>query len=384
MTMKKNLFKRIGAIALAVAVSLTMGTAAFAASNIDGTTKVGAEGTSVTFTDTFKASQGDKAQNLPAATFDYSIAAGQGKAATSSTPLIKAGVGSPTITDAAHSATEAGTTTNSVDVTVNFGNVSFTAAGIYRYVITEDSDVTSSVKDDIAIDTTNQKTKGTLYLDVYVKKTVTASGTTYTPFAYVLMTDAEAPTLSDTNNNNLNDTATYSSKIDTVTNEYTTYDLTVSKTIVGDMAADNFDFTIAISELPTGVYIKKDSDTAVTGASKSFTQTLANGGTTTIYGLPSTAKYAIREAVNKDEGYAVEVTGTNATYETYDWIGTEAYGNETPATMGKNDITSAFTNTLESISPTNVIMRYAPYLFILAAAIVLLLVMRRRKAHDAE
>ena len=45
---------------------------------------------------------------------------------------------------------------------------------------------------------------------------------------------------------------------------------------------------------------------------------------------------------------------------------------------------TTFTNTLNDVSPTNVVTRYAPFLFILAAAIVLLVVMRRRKSSDSE
>lgn len=374
--MKKNLLKRIGAVALAVAVSLTMGTAAFAADTIDDQTTVGAAGDSVTFTDTFTISDGDNAQNLPAAAFNYAIAPGTGAAATATSPLIKAGIGSPTITNASHSATAAGTTTNSVDVTADFSGVTFTEAGIYRYDVTETKG-SSSVSVDIAIDVDNSN-KGTYILDVYVKK----NGSDFEPYAYVL-SKTGAITQTETEEEIKE---TYSDKVDTIKNEYTTYDLTVSKTIEGDMAANEFDFTVNVASVPTDAFVQQDSETAVAGSESgnTFTKTLKTGESTVIKGLPSTATYAIQEAVNQLEGYKVEVVDNNTNPGTYNWIGTTdaatAYGNSTAATLGKADVTVAFTNTLNSISPTNVVMRFAPYLFILGAAIVLLVLMRRRRA----
>ena len=53
-------------------------------------------------------------------------------------------------------------------------------------------------------------------------------------------------------------------------------------------------------------------------------------------------------------------------------------------TLSTNTKSIYLTNKLDAISPTNVVMRFAPFLFIFGAAILLLVVMRRRRTHDAE
>ena len=52
------------------------------------------------------------------------------------------------------------------------------------------------------------------------------------------------------------------------------------------------------------------------------------------------------------------------------------------STAAETAISIEVANNLDSISPTNVVMRFAPYLFILGGAVVLLAVSRRRKAEQ--
>jgi hypothetical protein len=293
-------------------------------------------------------------------------------AATEKSPLIKSGIGSPKISDAEHEATEAGVLEHSVDVTADFSGVGFTEAGIYRYKVTETL-AGSSAEDDIVIDADKASDKdGEFCLDVYVEKKDGA----FRPFAYIMATSAETPNLSSSEAGR---EAAYTTKIGSVANEYTTYDLTVSKSIVGAMAANDFAFNVNISKVPEGVYIAQDDDAAVLG-SHGFTARLGNKESTVIYGLPSTAAYEIKEEVNKIEGYSVEVADSNKAV--YDWIGTGSFGSKAVTEMGQKDATVAFTNTLMTISPTGVVMRFAPYMMILGAGIALVMVSRRRKAEQ--
>ena len=367
----KKMIRKISAMTVAAMLMFGTGATAFADSSINDS-YVGAGGSSITFTDTFRASDKDNAQNLPGVTFDYEIASGAGMAATSTSPLIKAGIGTPSISDAIHKVTEAGDVEDAVDVTIDFSGVSFSEAGIYRYAVTEELK-SSSAADDIKIDTENNN-DGEFCLDVYVEK----NNDGFTPFAYVMAASAETPSLSDSADGR---TATYTSKISNVTNEYTTYDLTVSKSIVGAMAANDFAFNINITNVPEDVYIAQDSNEAVSGSkSNSFSARLGHGDSTVIKGLPSKAAYAIQEEVNKTEGYTVEVKDDhNAEYS---WIGTDHFGSQDGAEMGKADAKVAFTNTLSTISPTGVVMRFAPYMMILGAGIALVMVSRRRKAEQ--
>ena len=176
-------------------------------------------------------------------------------------------------------------------------------------------------------------------------------------------------------------TAAYGSKISSVTNEYTTYDLTVSKSIVGVMAANDFAFNVNISNVPADVYIAQDDNAAVAGSeSNSFTARLGDEDITVIKGLPSKAAYAIQEEVEQIEGYSVEVADSNNAV--YDWINASHFGSEAATVMGQADADVAFTNTLMTISPTGVVMRFAPYMMILGAGIALVMVSRRRKAEQ--
>ena len=177
-------------------------------------------------------------------------------------------------------------------------------------------------------------------------------------------------------------TADYStSKISSITNEYTTYDLTVSKYIKGAMAANSFAFSVNVSNVPADVFIKQDDNAAVAGSgSNGFTAELGNEKSTVIKGLPSKAAYTIQEGVNQIEGYSVEVADDHNA--AYDWIGTSHFGSEVATVMGQNDANVAFTNTLMTISPTGVVMRFAPYMMILGAGIALVMVSRRRKAEQ--
>ena len=385
----KNTLRKIAALVLAAALLLTVcGALADGANEIGGDNTRAEAGRTVTWKDTFKISTGDNAQNLPAATFNYTIAPGEGAAASANpkAPKVNAGVGSPTISNAAHTATASGTTTSTVDVTADFTDVAFTAAGIYRYNVTvaqADSNVTFA---DIDIDTGNDN-KGTYVLDVYVKKVVEGSTTTYEPYAYVLSKEGELKNYryDDTNKIYLVDVT---DKVSEITHEYTTYDLKVKKIILGDMAADSFDFTITLAGVPTGVIFSYTTDGASTDQSGSanytLTATLSNTEEAVINGLPSVVTYAIQEAVNQLEGYTVTVADSHPNAGTYTWIGTTneatAFGNTTALAIGENDVTVTFTNKLESISPTGVVMRVAPYILILGAGLALLAVSRRRNA----
>ena len=381
--MKKQV-KTIGAIALAAVMMMGMQVSAFAAETEGNAAETegnaAAESVDVyspTITSVFRTSEGDNAANLPAVTFNYSIAAGTAQAATDSTPKINAGIGEPGVNSAVHAKTESGDTEDEQDVTFDFSGVNFSEAGIYRYNVTETLGE-STVADDITIDVDNENT-GAYILDVYVQK----ENGGFTPFAYVLSKDgAMTEAFGDDET-----TATYTNKVDRITNEYTTYDLTVSKTIIGDMAANSFDFTIDLAGVPADVIFRQDNTDKSGDGDITLNANLGNEQSTTITGLPSTVSYKIQEAVNQLEGYQVEVADNNESAGAqYNWIGdegsAEAFGSSEAAVIGKFDTTVDYTNTLNNISPTGLVLRYAPYILILAAGIALVVIAVRRKSRE--
>ena len=120
------------------------------------------------------------------------------------------------------------------------------------------------------------------------------------------------------------------------------------------------------------------------------TGTLGNGKTLIIKGLPTTAKFEVSETNPTTDKYEATATVANITGATAVSKAELAGGAELAVVTGgdiakaSDAVTIDVTNELGTISPTNVVMRFAPYLFILGAAIVLLVMMRRRKTHNAE
>lgn len=232
----------------------------------------------------------------------------------------------------------------------------------------------------------------------------------------------------------------------TVTNDlsgittYTTYDLVVRKTVSGAMAdkSREFDIDVLIDKLPKDdkVYYKANAEATYTSASDAITalkvsrvQTAVGGGATeggtvgnenkvsvngmpklkhdqyaVIKGIPSGAgsttptKYDVMEesAATKTDGYTMSFKKNSISEaDPSDSYTDNIVANHGNIASGQTDLTATFEmakaastnafyvdNNLKAISPTNVVMRVAPYLFILGAGIMLLMVSRRRKAEQ--
>ena len=370
--------RKIGALVTAAVMMLTMSSVAFAAGTTPNLTTTN---TTVTFHDTFTAAEGDKAVNLPDATFRYSIQAGAAVAATEANPAISAGIGAPSITaEAAHAATAQDTTEDTKDVTVDFSGVTFAQPGIYRYVISVAQDENNETKDDITLDSNGAGTNGTNYLDVYVQRINDSLQITN----YILMKDVETPTYSGEDTSR---TVVYSNKIDTITHTYKTYTLTITKTVNGSMAKSDYTFTVALN-VPGGALAKGADGGYATGTTSSTVDLGKTTPSVTLEGLPSASTYAIKEAVALIEGYQVTVTDDNSNVTDvtalYKAIGTDEYGFDAAdaVKLGAADVNVGFTNTLEAISPAGVILRFAPYVFMLAAGAALLVLSRRRRMSE--
>ena len=377
--------------------------------------------------------QSSTAVNAPTITYEYTIApatvsgltvtdAGGSLHATQNevTGQVKAGVGSPTIsgttdkTPTSSSTFEAGKLVltpsveleasasgaeNKFPLKVDFTGVTWPGAGVYRYVITE----TTSADTKKAAGIAEAVTTKTNYMDVYVMDAEEGSG--YVVYGYVLHTD---------NTNNITPSTSKSSKIAADDNYYT-FDLTISKTLVGDNANKthkfpfNVDFTnseitaviglIQNTETGNGITATAPSNAAVSSLDVSTTNLqLADGASVTYIGIPvgvgeektTVTVYEINDVVGTVYGSTYKVdTGNETGYKQLSWVSDENANQSnlatvTPAAVNAHDgdstHTIAFTNTLELISPTGVVLRIAPYALILGAGIVLLLISRRRKA----
>lgn len=341
----------------------------------------------------------DANANVPNVTFEFTIDAGTAVAATGSSPAIYAGivektggtVTKPTVTNATFSYNiDKGSTTDGLptdttttpnmkyatkEVTVDFSGISFTAPGIYRYTITEVAPAQSG----IAI-----QGSGTRTLDVYVEYT-DDSATTLAVKHYVLQDGTANP-----------NTATKSKGF---TNTYTTYDLTLAKTVTGNQGDRDkyFVFTIKITgavegtvytvdlsgadERPTVDGVQQTNPETLTATEGSVTDTyyLKHGQSIVIQGLTSDTAYTITETGYSTDGYTT----------TYAIDGGDAVtGNATPSqdnTMNGDDHTVTFTNDKQGTVPTGILLETAPYLIlgaVVVAGLVVLFATRRRRSRE--
>ena len=418
--MKSNLLKRIGAVALAVAVSLTMGVTSFAA-NTDDTTKqntskgivttdnsvsiakqivfVNAENTNVrepniVYTYTIDTTQPGSATITDADSITKAVTAGPLAAVTGAATATTSTV---TFADTNTSAASSGgTSTASKYATFTFDPTKFSEPGIYRYKITESTNVEKAT---VGITETETYAK-VRYLDVYVQKNT--AGTAREIYGYVLFKGTDTTAITSANvtmksQGYVNAATSGQSDVDV----YKTQNLHIAKTTTGAMADVQNNFPIALAFTNVTATPKVDvvvnnggvidgatteGDTSYIKLSTSITGTVKNESTIDLKGIPEGTTVSLEETNNTTDSYKVKA-GTSSDTEN---LLTEA----TIAPNGKAGPTTAqtlsekrsifITNTLDSISPTNVVMRFAPFLFIFGAAILLLVVMRRRRTHDAE
>lgn len=303
--------------------------------------------------------------------------------------------------------------TNTYNINLDFTNVSFTKAGVYRYQIAET--ISAASYDAVAM---KDGDYDTVYLDVYVDGNLDIYG-------YVCM--RENGSVTPSSNTKINGFVK-GSAVDG-SDKYYTYDLTLSKDVVNDTYGANntaFPFTVFFNnpESYTSTFvIDQTAGTGSTGLNSSAaTLTLAEGsvalsgvalvkdgnateGTTagdiTIKGIPAGIDVDVYET-NIANGVtytvATSVTGGDAvTDNNVSWGTTPSSANaqgsskkdyeSTKATVNTTKIATtaaqsvAITNTLLLISPTGVVLRIAPYALMLAAGIVLVILAKtRRKA----
>lgn len=304
-----------------------------------------------------------KDANIPAATFTYDVEAGpeQDADATQNKGRIEAGINpeSVTVQDAVFIAGE-GTTAGNVtaggtiapsddykyavkEIKANFSGVSFTAPGVYRYVI---DDVTTNPATGVTCDT-NQ-----YYIDIEVQS------------------DADGKlSIGDVGFNN------GTTKVTAFVNTFASTSLTLQKEVTGNQGDRNkyFAFEVMLDDAPANsvynvTYPATDNyttDGANTGnitvsADGTATKTvyLKDGQNIIINGLTAGTKYTITETDYTAEGYTT--TNTKNTGDGADGKTT------TEQTMGSTADTVTFTNNKEGSVPTGILLDTAPYIVLVA------------------
>ena len=318
---------------------------------------------------------------------------------------------------------------------VDFSGVTWNGAGVYRYIITET--VNNATTDE---DSTKQKNYAGIadgtstnvrYLDVYVKDGTTAG--TYEIYGYVCFqtlgdidgTSDSTVTKAAKTEGFVTDNGGTDGNTELTADQYYTFNQTVSKTLVGDQAKNENDFPFYVnfknSSVTAAISIKsttsENSASAVDATALSGTLSATTGDPATLTGISdnpgidhqSNKKYigipvGITAATTVDVYETNNVSGTTyvSTYkiDTADYAGTKSISWDSTNNANKsntailsaitaNDATNTahtidFKNTLELISPTGYVSRFAPYALILVGGIVLLVIAMKRKGHKEE
>ncbi len=350
----------------------------------------------------------------------------------------KAGVGRPTITPSLSWITsdEMNASTNGMantkPIIVDFSTVVFSGAGVYRYKITETPHV--GVDSYTKTGVTEGNTNHVRFLDVYVKPSssfapLSDTKSEYVPadwdiYGYVCIDDgADGNTAitpaTTTKTNGFVDSDTNTTDAVSTADKYYTYNLTISKTVENDAYAASthkFPFTVIFtnSDITQNVLLKTQEQGTVTDFTHNAgTPTwsghadLLSGGSIKYIGIPMGTDVEVYET-NDVAGaiYTVTTTRTNATTQTATEnaitsgteISTATQANPKPAYQSTKTVIDttkdadddnahsvAITNTLKNISPTGLVVRFAPYALILVGGIVLLIIAKKRKpAKDDE
>ena len=266
--------------------------------------------------------------------------------------------------------------------------------GVYRYKITEDVTGTNTAA---AAGVTEGRFTDDRYVDVYVSWTDNTKTAVEVTALTMFVTNDSIDWDDQDPNADFKVTGYDVASEDEEADSYVTYNLTVEKQVAGNFADPNheFPFTVALNETAaTAVeyYVTGDYTAAdlVIGTTNSFDGTeiqLKDDETVTFIGLPASTTATVTETNDTADLYTVtaaDVNGTVAMTETS--TGSKVYTTADDAiTIGPANSetnTLVVTNTLDEVSPTGVIVRYAPYIIMLGAAVALVVLVNKSKRHN--
>jgi len=368
--MKKSILRKLFVVTLCLATVLSMGVTAFAADNP-------ATGASITIEKNLKVSNPDLTSvDGPGLTMNYAIAPVAPSAdnggltitdADDHTGTVHQGPADGVTLSASSISWPIGTAVNASaagadnvkSIAANVDLSKFSAPGIYRYQLTET----------VGTDTSATGAAGeTRYIDVYIE-----NDTTGLKVAGVVMHDGATAEGKPSNK------ATFGNET------FETVNITLQKTVSGNMADKNNQFPFSATTSDNGRYHyakKAAAPTAIEADKKAEgteTTTLAHTEMYYISGLSHEAAVAYEETNNTADVYQTSITGGTAS------AASAVAPNGTKA-MASTDVDNAgavvFNNALESVSPTGVVLRFGAPLFLLAAGAALVVLNRKSRRSE--
>lgn len=332
-------------------------------------------------------------------------------------------------------------TANYKYLTIDFSNVVFTKPGVYRYEITESLDtgdtyatsgVTETIDDDGTTQTAGSKTR---YLDVYVQPSDTfVDGKTadeWDIYGYVcsyndesIDPDDDTTTTGSVKTNGfvaatevINPGEANEETHNISADAYYTFNVTISKDLEGDAYSKSHKFPVNVELANSTITENVKLGSVTSGTVTDYTHdsaTFANNGlgglmliadegSIKLTGIPcgtavnvyetndvTGVTYSTTLTVDGTAGTAKSISSTS-TPSSYVAYVEKAYnsnlGELNAPTANKDDDTAhtiVIKNVFETISPTGVIIRSAPYMLLFAAGVVLLVVVRHGKKNEEE
>lgn len=306
--------------------------------------------------------------------------------------------------------TAAATGTKGVELTSNIvvtTDISkFEKAGIYRYEIKDETTDATLTAAGITRETNYDATR---YLDVYIYND-SPSGLKIGGYTLLKNNTKEVTGVNDVDvkspgfisGSEKDATGKVTTKGGEPTDLYNTINVKVTKEVTGGLGdkTNMFPFTIAVSNSSLTYYTTSDTATGVQGTSgnaASISKSLKHDDSFLIKGLNPKAEVTYTETNNTEDTYFVTINDkASQVVNSINKEETAKNGTQTSAAQKVSNYVNCntqsiapsayseikFINNLDEVSPTNVVMRFAPYLFILAAGMILLMVSRRRKAEQ--
>jgi hypothetical protein len=416
-TNMKRILRKVASIFVATAMVAALGVSAMAAdmpqTGIEEGTPVGESvGNSITLYKGIMPYNSDNLEiNAPTISYSFSIDAGEADQeiidAAGVKVKTKAGVTGGVSIDSSTCAwtnndTMTPGTLSTKPFTITFASDVFTSAGVYRYVITDETTADTLAAAGVTRDTNNYD--GTRYLDVYVKED---SGS-FVIYGYVCFTTQVNP-LNDTEGKaaeNAVKTQGFVNKggesgtgTDTTCDAYYTYNVTVGKELVNDTEhnGNKFPFTVKFKNETITGNIKLTSDVTGTAdlkaelASASInglesTANIAHGGTVKYIGIPCGTEVEVFETNNvSTAAYTSECSGADEAVDSK-VISLNEASNTASVKCDKNvagtSKTVTFTNTLALISPTGVALAVLPFVILLGFGVGFMVVSTTKRKEE--
>lgn len=354
--MRKFNLKKIAAFVLAGTMAIGMSATVFAAYPSGDALTVATK-----FTKTFKA---DNDTYLPAATFNFKKPTGADPTdneKVSNIPVWNGNKGPDvTLGNAEFNAATTTTGTKTADVSIQYDNLTNVVPGVYKYSFNEETSSNTNIK----CDTTTKYLYVFVALDEKGDKTVTGAS----------MSDGT------------------SKKVAGITNEYgkdekgndTLHDLTITKDITGDMANvyETFTFKVKVTsadgkaKYKVVVTRKGEVDSTITSIDANTERSIndiGKGDSIKIYSLAKNDTYTVEEVEANTNGYTTTAKINGKADE----------DGKINGEVADADVEVKYDNNKEAVTPTGIIMNYAPYIAMLAAACALAVVFFNRRREDA-